>query len=94
MDDTAPAALRVRAEGEAQRLRAEGLFSDADARRLDAAFERAAVRALRAPDPIERSVLLRRMARRMLPARLRPVVGRVVRAVEHRLRAAAGARGA
>lgn len=81
MTDTVPFdidALTERATVDAERLRAEGIWSLADDVELDAAFGRAAVAALRAPVLAERSVRLRRIAKAVVPRALRPVLRTVV----------------
>ncbi len=73
---TLPSAVVAAAEADAARLRDEGIVSDAYAHELDVRFEAAAVRALRVPALGERSAVLRRFAKRVVPERARPFVRR------------------
>ncbi len=63
----------------AAELRSSGRWSNAMQAELDQAFERAATKALRTAALYERSVVLRRVARRIVPRSLRPVAKRAVR---------------
>lgn len=87
MDEPDPAADAVRAaylgrvEAEAARLVASP-WSAAELATLEAAFERAAVQALRAPALAERSVRLRAIAKRVVPAPLVAPLKRVVRLLD------------
>jgi hypothetical protein len=66
-----------RVEGEATRISAE-VFPSSDVAEMERAFEQSARQALRAPAFAERSVLIRRAAKRLLPRRLVPVAKRSV----------------
>jgi len=76
------------AEADARRLRAEGIVTDAYVQELDARFEAAAVRALRVPALGERSARLRRLAKRVVPKRARPLVRRAARRGDQAVRRA------
>jgi hypothetical protein len=71
---------------EAGRLVDEGRWSSARDAELAAAFESAAREALSRPSLAERSPRLRRVARVVVPARFRPMLGRVARGVDATLR--------
>jgi hypothetical protein len=80
------APLIAAARADVERLAATGRWTAADAAALDRAFERSATRALRAPRPAERSLLLRRIARRVVPAAARPYLRRMLALAERPLR--------
>jgi hypothetical protein len=74
-------ALLGRIEAEARRV-SETLWSAEDDARLEAAYEQAAVVALRAPLLAERSIALRRIAKRAVPKALVPAARRAVGIVD------------
>jgi hypothetical protein len=86
--------IAMRANAAAAALVATGRWTPAATARLDEAFERAARAALRAPVLSERSLVLRRVAQRVVPPRYRPIVRRLVRRADAFSRAvvAAGTR--
>jgi nuclear transport factor 2 (NTF2) superfamily protein len=63
---------------EADRLGA-GVWSERDDERVSLAFEQCATAALRAPVLAERSIVLRRIAKRITPRALVPTVKRLVK---------------
>jgi hypothetical protein len=72
-DPSSFADIVAAAEADAARLRSEGTVGDSYERELDERFELAAVRALRVPAFAERSAVLRRAAKRVVPRRARPL---------------------
>lgn len=66
-----------RVDNEARRLSAQ-VWRQSESDATNAAFQDAARRALRAPVLAERSVHLRRLAKRVLPSALRPTAKRLV----------------
>jgi len=70
--------LSERIAAEARRILEEGRWSTEDTARLDEEFERAAKAALRAPVLAERSLVLRRVGKAVVPARWRPAARRAV----------------
>ena len=87
-----PATVLARATTAADALVADGRWSDADDAALDDAFEVAARAALAVPSLAERAPRLRRIARLVVPAGLRPSLGRLARRVDALIRRLAGAR--
>ena len=77
------------ARSDVERLAAEGRWTLEDSDGLDRIFERAATRALRTPRLSERSLVLRRVARFVVPRPARPYLRRVLALVERPLRAVA-----
>jgi hypothetical protein len=75
-------ALVARARREAASAVASGRWSAARAAEWAALFERSAVDALRAPVLAERSIVLRRIGKRLVPTRLLPVARRAVRVAD------------
>jgi hypothetical protein len=73
-------------------LASEGRWSKADEAELERKFERATFDALRAPRLAERSVRLRRLARKTIPRRLRPKLRRGLARVERVYEAIRGRR--
>jgi hypothetical protein len=73
------------AHGDAERLAADGRWTSEKTVELDRAFERAAVQALRRPRFAERSLVLRRLARLVVPAAARPSLRRALGTVERAL---------
>jgi hypothetical protein len=84
-------ALMERIESESARLR-EVIWSAEDDVRVEHAYEQAAASALRAPLLAERSVALRRMAKRIVPKALVPAARRAVGVVDGFSRRVSGAR--
>lgn len=66
----------------ADRLRASKAWTGRDEAELDQRFEAAAVAALRVPALAERSAVLRRVGRQVIPARLRPMVRIAARSLD------------
>ena len=93
-EEPAPFASSVvaAARSDVERLAAEGRWTREDADGLDRLFERAATRALRTPRFAERSLALRRVARRVVPGRARPYLRRALAFVERPLGAFAARR--
>lgn len=67
---------------QATELSVSGRWSNAMQVELDQGFERAARKALRAAALYERSVMLRRIARRVIPTGLRPIAKRAARLLD------------
>jgi len=86
-------ALMERIEAESKRL-GDVVWGAGDDAALEAAYEQAATSALRAPLLGERSVALRRVAKRVLPKALVPTARRVVGAVDGISRRVVGVRSA
>ncbi|HEY5272334.1 MAG TPA: hypothetical protein VIJ34_03760 [Acidimicrobiales bacterium] len=86
-------ALMERIEVESKRL-GDVVWGVQDEVGLEAAYEQAATSALRAPLLAERSVALRRIAKRVVPKALVPAARRVVGAVDGVSRRVVGARSA
>jgi hypothetical protein len=84
-------ALMERIGSESQRLH-DQMWSDADDARAELIYEEAATSALRAPLLAERSVVLRRVAKRVVPKALVPATRRAVGVVDRLSRRVAGAR--
>jgi predicted component of type VI protein secretion system len=84
-------ALMERIEAEATRV-SETLWSAEDEARVETIYEQAAILALRAPLLAERSVALRRIAKRVLPKALVPAARRAVGAVDGLSRRVVGAK--
>jgi hypothetical protein len=80
------APLIAAARADVERLATTGRWTAADAAELDRAFERSATGALRALRLAERSLLLRRIARRFVPASARPYLRRMLAFAERPLR--------
>jgi hypothetical protein len=79
MDSTpGPVELIARVDAEAARLAAE-VWSVADDEWASLLYERAATAALRAPVLADRSIVLRRIVKRVTPRALVPTVKRVVK---------------
>jgi hypothetical protein len=85
-------ALMDRIESESARLR-ELFWSAEDDARVELAYEQAAAAALRAPLLAERSVVLRRVAKRVVPKALVPAARRAVGVVDGLSRRVIGRRG-
>lgn len=83
--------LLVRAEAEVARLKREQSWTDTDDEVLNKAFEDATEAALRLPAIYERSTRMRRLARRFVPAALRPYCRRAALATDATLRRVATA---
>jgi hypothetical protein len=75
------------ARSDIERLAAEGRWTLEDSDGLDRIFERAATRALRTPRLSERSLVLRRVARLVVPRPARPYLRRALALVERPLSA-------
>lgn len=73
--------LIARTGAEAERL-ATGVWGDTENERVAVAFEQCAVAALRAPVLAERSIVLRRVGKRVIPRALVPTVKRVVKVAD------------
>ena len=84
-------ALMERIESESERLR-NVIWSAEDDARVELAYEQAAASALRAPLFAERSVALRRIAKRVVPKALVPAARRAVGVVDALSRRAIGSR--
>lgn len=84
-------ALMERIAAEAKRV-SEVVWSAEDDVRLETAYEQAASSALRAPLLAERSVALRRIAKRVIPKSLVPAARRAVGAVDGLSRRVVGSR--
>ena len=93
-EEPAPFASSVAAaaRADAERLAAEGRWTPEDSDELDRIFERAATRALRTPRFSERSLVLRRVARLLVPRPARPYLRRALAFVERLLGAFAARR--
>jgi hypothetical protein len=68
----------ARAVAAVHELHVAGSWMAGDTARLDDAFEHAARAALRAPALSERSLVLRRVAKRIVPERYRPAARQIV----------------
>jgi hypothetical protein len=81
MEQQASLSARVAASARdaADALQASGAWTAADDLAMDAAFSTAATAALAVPSFAERAMLLRRIAGRVVPRRLRPLLGRLAR---------------
>ncbi|MGD0741686.1 MAG: hypothetical protein ABSA31_00085 [Acidimicrobiales bacterium] len=93
MNENAVSSLVAAARSDAARLAAEGRWTEADSAELGRVFERSAARALRTPRLAERSLVLRRFARRIVPARARPHLRRALAFVERPLGVVSARRG-
>jgi hypothetical protein len=93
-EEPAPFASSVvaAARSDAERLAADGRWTQEDSDGLDRIFERAATRALRTPRLSERSLALRRVARLVVPRPARPYLRRALAFVERPLGADAARR--
>lgn len=78
-DDAEVLELLTRARQDVLDLRAQGLTSVEVVAKLDMDFERAAKAALRRPNPLQRSRVLRAVVRRVIPNSLRPLIKRLIR---------------
>jgi hypothetical protein len=85
-----PAAVLARATAAAEALVAAGRWNEADDAMLDEAFDDSARAALAVPSLAERAPGLRRIARLVVPAGLRPGLGRLARRVDAIIRRLAG----
>ncbi|MGP8162406.1 MAG: hypothetical protein ACLQAN_01265 [Acidimicrobiales bacterium] len=83
-EEPAPLAglIIARARVDVERLAAAGRWTAENTAELDRVFERSATRALRRPRFAERSLMLRRIARRVVPAPARPYLRRVLASFE------------
>ncbi|HUY06480.1 MAG TPA: hypothetical protein VMU99_04405 [Acidimicrobiales bacterium] len=78
------AAFFERVDEELNALRASRRSSDAMTEQLRERFERCAVQALRRPDPLQRSLLLRAIVRAVVPGSLRAMLKRALASVRAR----------
>lgn len=87
------AALEKRIDVESDRL-GELIWRGEDDVEIERVYERVAIAALRTPLLAERSVALRRIAKRVVPRRLLPVARRGVAVIDNLSRRVGGARSA